>query len=169
MRISPYFYAFFPPIPLHPADECGIIYFNPHGRAGAGAHPMSARTNKRGDVKKASLKIIATLPNARFDRCFRGSRENREIPSPMGFHACYSCRNVVRARTWDMQSAFDEGMRGQVMLPGQGNPRTGGNLRPEMVSPRASRPEQGIPRPSRAGASIRADARYCLSFGENYA
>ena len=30
------------------------------------------------------------------------------------------------------------------MLSGQGNPRTGGNLRPEMVSPRASRPEQGI-------------------------
>ncbi len=30
------------------------------------------------------------------------------------------------------------------MLSGQGNPRTGGNLRPEMVSPRASCPEQGI-------------------------
>ena len=30
------------------------------------------------------------------------------------------------------------------MLSGQGNPRTGGKLRPELVSPRASRPEQGI-------------------------
>jgi hypothetical protein len=30
------------------------------------------------------------------------------------------------------------------MLLGQGTPRTGGKLRPELVSPRASRPEQGI-------------------------
>ena len=30
------------------------------------------------------------------------------------------------------------------MLSGQGNPRTGGNLRPELVSPRASRLEQGV-------------------------
>ena len=39
--------------------------------------------------KKDSAPLLpAPLPNARFDRCFRGPRGNREIPSLMGFHAC---------------------------------------------------------------------------------
>ena len=49
----------------------------------------------------------------------------------------------VRARMWDEQSIFDSATSCQLMPYGQGNPRTGGNLRPELVSPRASRPEQG--------------------------
>ena len=74
-------------------------------------------------------------------------------------------QSILQARTWDVQSIFDvdvtsqdyaprptelqsNSRRMQSILPG--TPRTGGNLRPELVVPRtdavvlASRPEQGI-------------------------
>ena len=54
-------------------------------------------------------------------------------------------RSILQARTWDMQSIFGIGMRGQVMLPGQGGPSGEGHLRPEMVSlPCASRAQRDI-------------------------
>ena len=52
-------------------------------------------------------------------------------------------RNFARGQ-WDERSGLVDGTSCEVMLYGQGNPRTGGNLRPELVSPRASRPERGI-------------------------
>ena len=61
-----------------------------------------------------------------------------------GIHRMFQLTQHSPREAWDVLSGLVSDVSCKVMLSGQGNPRTGGKLRPELVSPRASRPERGI-------------------------